>query len=75
MVFSFRDPFVVVLERGPIFERGVVNDLACLDRVARLHLSRGQRLRFFKRYHDTDRLGDVHRRQIGKVLRFFEGRE
>ena len=60
---------------GPGFSRAVVKDLACLDQVAKLHLSRSQRMRFFMRYHETSHLTGTHRRQIKKILRFFEGRE
>lgn len=61
--------------------RGIIKDLACLDKVARYHLSRSQRLRFYKWYqfgsrldHKT-RLSPAHKRQIGRILAFFEGRE
>jgi tRNA A-37 threonylcarbamoyl transferase component Bud32 len=60
---------------GPLLARGIAKDLACLDRVAKRHLSRTERLRFFKRYHDVDVLTEAHKRQIMRVLRFFEGRE
>lgn len=60
---------------GPLLQRGIVKDLACLDRLAKRHLSRSQRLRFFKRYHDTDCLTEVQVKQMERVLRFFEGRE
>ncbi len=60
---------------GPLFQRGIVKDLACLDRVAKRYLSRSQRLRFYKKYQGTDRLTTRHRRQIRRILGFFEGRE
>jgi len=60
---------------GPLFRRGVIKDLACLDQAAKSNLSRTQRLRFFRRYHDTKRLASAQRRQVRRILRFFEGRE
>lgn len=60
---------------GPWLQRGIVKDLACLDLVAKKHLSRTQRLRFYKSYKGVDHLTNFHRRQIERVLRFFEGRE
>lgn len=63
------------VSRGPLLDRGIVKDLACLDRVAKLHLSRSQRLRFFLRYHEVGRLAAKERGQAKKVLSFFEGRE
>lgn len=60
---------------GPLLRRGIVKDLACLDRVAKRYLSRSQRLRFYKRYQEIDCITDIDRAQIGKVLGFFEGRE
>ncbi|XOV86070.1 MAG: lipopolysaccharide kinase InaA family protein [Pseudomonadota bacterium] len=60
---------------GPLLHRGITKDLACLDRVAKRLLSRSQRLRFFKSYHQTDKLTDEQRQQMKQILRFFDGRE
>jgi hypothetical protein len=53
----------------------IVKDLACLDKLAKYHLSRTQRLRFYLDYAQKKRLDDADKRRIRKVLRFFEGRE
>ena len=58
----------------PLYHRGVVKDLACLDRVARFFLSRSQRLRFFLHYRGHKRLTREDRRILLRVLRFFQGR-
>jgi tRNA A-37 threonylcarbamoyl transferase component Bud32 len=59
---------------GPLFDRGVIKDLACLDRVARFYLSRSQRLRFYLRYAGKQRLGPAEKKQLGRILGFFKGR-
>jgi len=56
----------------PLLQRGIVKDLACLDRMARRCLSRTRRLRFFKRYHRTNRLSRAQRRQLQRIVTFFE---
>ncbi len=56
------------------FDRGVVKDLACLDRTAKEFLSKTQRLRFYKDYKKLDRLRAKDKRTIKHVLTFFEGR-
>lgn len=56
-------------------ERARVKDLACLDKVARRHLSRTRRLWFYKKYAGICRLSAPDKKRIGRVLRFFEGRE
>lgn len=60
---------------GPLLQRGIVKDLACLDKVAKYTLSRTQRLRFYLMYANRRRTGPEDRARIGKILRFFEGRE
>ncbi len=60
---------------GPLLKRGVIKDLACLDKVAKRVLSRTQRLRFYLRYRELDRLRAGEKREIRRILRFFEGRE
>lgn len=61
--------------RGPFLRYRIVKDLACLDKLAKYHLSRTQRLRFYLNYARKNRLDDADKRRIRKVLRFFEGRE
>ncbi len=59
----------------PFFlERGIVKDLACLDKMGKQHLSRTQRLKFYKLYC-SGQLGSNDKTRIRKILNFFEGRE
>ncbi len=60
---------------GPFLEYRKIKDLACLDKLGKYHLSRPQRLRFYKTYTGRDRLAPADRRRIRRVVRFFEGRE
>ena len=57
------------------FRRGLIKDLACLDKVARYAVSNTQRLRFYKTYFKLDKLNDKHKYLIRKILAFFKGRE
>ncbi len=59
----------------PFIHYRKVKDIACLDKVAKKHLSSTQRLRFFFRYRGHARLTDADKRFIRQTLRFFEGRE
>lgn len=59
----------------PFLEFRIVKDLACLDKVAKYHLSRTQRLRFYLDYARKGRLEAADKRRIRKIVRFFEGRE
>ena len=61
--------------RGPFLRRRIVKDLACLDKVAKYHLSRTQRLRFYLRYAERDRLTAQDKARLRQVLDYFEGRE
>ena len=60
---------------GPMLTRGKVKDLACLDRHGKVQLSRSDRLRFYLSYKEHDRLDTADKKEIRRVLRFFEGRE
>ncbi len=53
----------------------IIKDLACLDKVAKYHLSNTQRLRFYLQYCQRAQLNTQDKKQIGKIVRFFEGRE
>ena len=53
----------------------MIKDLACLDKVAKYQLSRSQRLRFYLEYAGHRRLTSEDKQRIGKILKFFEGRE
>ncbi len=59
----------------PLLKRGVIKDLACLDKIARHVLSRTQRLRFYLRYVGLNRLDFAHKKKVRKILSFFEGRQ
>lgn len=61
--------------RGPLLEYRKIKDLACLDKVAKYHLSRTQRLRFYLRYANRDRLSRSDKKVIQRTLKFFQGRE
>jgi tRNA A-37 threonylcarbamoyl transferase component Bud32 len=61
--------------RGPFLDYRVIKDLACLDKVAKHHLSRTQRLRFYLTYLERSRLTTQDKRQLRRILVFFEGRE
>ena len=60
---------------GPMLRYRMIKDLACLDKVAKYHLSNTQRLRFYLQYCQRTRLNAQDKQQIGKIVRFFEGRE
>lgn len=61
--------------KGPFLQYRIVKDLACLDKLAKYHLSRTQRLRFYLDYVQRPRLDAGDRQRIAKVLAFFTGRE
>lgn len=61
--------------RGPFLRYRIVKDLACLDKLAKHHLSRTQRLRFYLEYVRKPRLDSGDKRRIRRIVRFFEGRE
>lgn len=60
---------------GPMLRYRIIKDLACLDKVGKYHLSNTQRLRFYLQYCQRTRLTAQDKQQIGKIVRFFEGRE
>ncbi|HHX36030.1 MAG TPA: heptose kinase [Gammaproteobacteria bacterium] len=60
---------------GPMLRYRIIKDLACLDKVAKYHLSNTQRLRFYLQYCERSRLNAQDKLQIAKIVRFFEGRE
>ena len=61
--------------RGFMLRHRLIKDLACLDKVAKYHLSATQRLRFYLQYRRHERLTARDKRRIRQVLSFFEGRE
>ncbi|MES2821023.1 MAG: lipopolysaccharide kinase InaA family protein [Pseudomonadota bacterium] len=60
---------------GPLLRYRIIKDLACLDKVAKYHLSTTQRLRFYLQYRQRQRLNAADKRRIRQVVGFFEGRE
>lgn len=61
--------------RGFMLRHRLIKDLACLDKVAKYHLSATQRLRFYLRYRGHARLSAADKRRVRQVVAFFEGRE
>jgi hypothetical protein len=61
--------------RGFWLKYRITKDLACLDKVAKYHLSATQRLRFYLQYCQRTRLNAADKCRIRHVVRFFEGRE
>ncbi|WP_321531309.1 lipopolysaccharide kinase InaA family protein [uncultured Desulfuromonas sp.] len=57
--------------RGWLRKRGVIKDLACLDKVGKKVLSRSQRLSFFKYYAGIDKVTTEHKKQILQIVNFF----
>ena len=60
---------------GPMLRYRIIKDLACLDKVAQYQLSQTQRLRFYLQNCQRARLNAQDKKQIPKIVRFFEGRE
>lgn len=58
-----------------LIARRIVKDLACLDKVAKYRLTRTQRLRFYLRYKDMDRLRSEDKKEITRIQQFFKDRE
>lgn len=52
----------------PFFNYRSIKDLGSLDEQARLHLSRSDRLRFFKRYRNISKLGESDKKMIRTML-------
>jgi tRNA A-37 threonylcarbamoyl transferase component Bud32 len=52
--------------------RGVVRDLAFLDKMASVALSNTDRLRFYLKYRRIDRLRGRDKKEIGRILSFLE---
>lgn len=60
---------------GWLRKRGIVKDLACLDKVALKTLSRSQRLKFFKLYLGVEQLSSTDKKMASRILCFFENEE
>ncbi|HCP54006.1 MULTISPECIES: lipopolysaccharide kinase InaA family protein [Pseudomonas] len=60
---------------GPFLRYRIIKDLACLDKVAKYHLTRTQRLRFYLQYCGHDKLDTRDKKYLWRIINFFEGRE
>lgn len=60
---------------GWLRKRGILKDLACLDKKAKYIVNKTTRLKFYMTYYDIQKLTKGHKNQIRKILRFFQGRE
>lgn len=60
---------------GPMLRYRIIKDLACLDKVAKYHLTRTQRLRFYLQYCGHDQLDSRDKKYLRQIVGFFEGRE
>jgi tRNA A-37 threonylcarbamoyl transferase component Bud32 len=61
--------------RPPFLEYRIVKDLACLDKLAKLHLTRSRRLRFYLDYAQKRALDISDKKRIRKIVSFFTGRD
>lgn len=61
--------------RGLFLQYRIVKDIACLDKVAKHHLTRTQRLQFYLDYAQKERLDIEGKRHVRRILGFFKGRE
>ncbi|MGI9273836.1 MAG: lipopolysaccharide kinase InaA family protein [Endozoicomonas sp.] len=59
----------------PLFlKRGIIKDLACLDKRGKYNLSKTLRMKFYTLYTGR-KLSAIDKELIARLLRFFEGRE
>lgn len=63
------------IQYGWLRKRGAIKDLACLDKVACVVLSRSQRLRFYKSYTQSPRLKSGQKLTIMRIVNFFAKNE
>lgn len=63
------------IKSGWFKRRGIIKDLACLDKVAKYCLSRRTRLHFLKSYFGNQTLTVKQKKMLSNILKFFEGRE
>ncbi len=59
----------------PFLEYRIIKDIACLDKVAKYHLSESERKYFYQVYSGRQTLNQKDKKRIEKILKFFEGRE
>jgi len=56
---------------GPLLNYGIIKDLACLDKIARYHLSKTTRLKFYLTYKNKKNIDKKDKEIIKKILRHF----
>ena len=61
--------------RGFWLKYRITKDLACLDKVAKYHLTATQRLRCYFQYTGRNTLNAADKERVRHIVRFFEGRE
>ena len=59
----------------PFLQYRIIKDLACLDKMAKHHLTRTQRIRFYLQYVQKTKLDHSDKLKIRTILAFFSGRE
>ncbi|MCU7836085.1 MAG: lipopolysaccharide kinase InaA family protein [gamma proteobacterium symbiont of Taylorina sp.] len=59
----------------PFLGYRIIKDLACLDKLAKYHLSQSRRMAFYKDYTQCKKLTSTHKKQIRQILKFFHNRE
>lgn len=59
----------------PFLEYRIIKDLACIDKAAKHHVSRTQRMRFYLQYAGKSALELRDKKRIRQILGFFAGRE
>ena len=62
------------LRFGFLRKRGIMKDLACLDKLARKHLTRTDRLWFYKEYNGNRRIDLQDKIFIKGIVHFFDNR-
>jgi len=59
----------------PFMEHRIIKDLACLDKRAKYHLSKTQRLAYYKDYAQCSKLTAKDKKRLRKIVAFFQDRE
>jgi len=60
---------------GLLRKRGIIKDIACLDKLARKHLNRTDRLYFYKEYTGRQRIDLQDKTLIKRIVHFFDNRD
>ena len=62
-------------KKTKFLKRGIIKDIACLDKRGKMYLSKADRLRFYCYYNNIDKLIQTNKNQINRIINFFAGRE